>query len=102
MSDQDHIKDQFEVCERLHSKDMKRIYEKFKSTDDALKINQKELERRMHESNDIKKDFTEKMVNLQIQVGSLETKSALWMKMVGFGLAILQVIIGLAIRFSIR
>ena len=42
------------------------------------------------------------MIDLRVQVNTLETKSALWLKMIGFGLAILQITIGIILRISLR
>ena len=84
---------------RLWSADIKRLEERFLFTDKALSVQQKEIERRMHEGNDIKKEFSNKMGQLQVQVSTLEAKSALWLKMIGFGLAMLQVVIGIILSF---
>ena len=102
MADQEQCKNQRINCEKSFSKDIKRIEERFISTDKALEVQQKELERRMHESNDIKKEFSASMIDLRVQVNTLETKSALWLKMIGFGLAILQITIGIILRISLR
>ena len=45
------------ACARLWGADVKRLEERFLFTDKALDIQRKEIERRMHESNDIKKEF---------------------------------------------
>ena len=102
MADQEQCKDQMNMCSRIFGGEVKRIEERFISTDKALDIQQKELERRMHESNDIKKEFSVAMIDLRVQVNTLETKSALWLKMIGFGLAILQITIGIILRISLR
>ena len=101
MADQEQCKDQMNMCSRIFGGEVKRIEERFISTDKALDIQQKELERRMHESNDIKKEFSIAMIDLRVQVNTLETKSALWLKMIGFGLAILQITIGIILRISL-
>jgi len=102
MADQEHCKDQMNMCSRIFSGEVKRIEERFTSTDKALGVQQKELEHRMHDANDIKKEFSASMIDLRVQVNTLETKSALWLKMIGFGLAILQITIGIILRISLR
>ena len=102
MADQEQCKDQMNMCSRIFGGEVKRIEERFISTDKALDIQQKELERRMHESNDIKKEFSASMIDLRVQVNTIETKSALWLKIMGFGLAILQITIGIILRISLR
>ena len=102
MADQEQCKAQRINCDRSFSKDINRLEERFIFTDKALGVQQKELERRMHDANDIKKEFSASMIDLRVQVNTLETKSALWLKIIGFGLAILQVTIGIILRISLR
>lgn len=96
MADQEYEAHQ-RACARLWSADIKRLEERFHFTDRALDIQRKEIKRRMHESNDIKKEFSKTMSDLKIQVSTLEAKSALWLRMIGFGLATLQIIIGITL-----
>jgi len=97
MVDQKQCEANQTVCTKLWGADIKRLEERFLFTDKALDIQRKEIERRMHESNDIKKEFSKTMSDLKIQVSTLEAKSALWLRMIGFGLATLQIIIGITL-----
>ena len=102
MADHEMCKEQRRVCRDLFTKDVKRLEERFNYTDQALVIQQAEIKRRMHEANDIKKEFTQQMVDLQLQVGTLETRSALWLRFIGFGLALLQIIIAVILKVTIK
>ena len=98
MVEQGQCKTQQNTCEKIWTKDIARLEERFLYTDRALKIQEEEIRRRMKEGNDIKHEFGKAMGDLQVQVSTLEAKNALWLKMVAFGLAFLQIVIAIIFK----
>lgn len=96
--EQEQCKTQQNNCEKMWTKDIKRLEERFTFTDKALKIQDDEIKRRMKEANDIKHEFSKMMGVLQVQVSTLEARNALWLKMVAFGLGFLQVVIAIIFK----
>ena len=102
MAELEQCKAQRDVCARLMYKDVERIMDKFNSTDKALALQQVELERRMHEGNDVKKVFGEKISDLRMQMSNIETKTVLWWKVSVIGLSIFQIVVGIILRISMK
>ena len=102
MVEPEQCKTQRNICARLMEKDVDRIMDRFNATDKALAIQQLELERRMHEGNDVKKVFGEKIADLRMQMSNIETKTVLWWKVSVVGLSIFQIIVGIILRISMK
>jgi hypothetical protein len=87
----DCYKDQREICKQLWKGDIQRLEERFVSTDKALTIQQTEIQRRMHEANEIKKEFGNKVILIEQRVSALETRSVVWIGVIIFAFTILEI-----------
>jgi len=99
MAEREQCEAQQRSCSRLWAADIKRLEERFMFVDKAIGIQNTELMRRLQEANNIKHEFATKVSDLKLKVATLEANSSLWLKIIGFGLAGLQIIIGIILRF---
>ena len=102
MAELEQCKARRDMCAKMMEKDVERIMDRFNATDKALAIQQLELERRMHEGNDVKKVFGEKISDLRMQMSNIETKTVLWWKVSVIGLSIFQIVVGIILRISLK
>jgi len=97
MTEREQCEARQRTCARLWSADIKRLEERFMFIDKALGIQNTELLRRLQEANNIKGEFANKVSDLKLKVATLEANSSLWLKIIGFGLAVLQIVIGVVL-----
>jgi len=97
------------ICKDIFAGDYRELNEKIISLKSAQKVQEDELKRRMHEANDIKKEFSNMMSDLKVKVNTLETKGTIQakaleytttnrLKLVTIGLVALQIIIGIILK----
>ena len=71
----------------------KTINERILSIREAQTVQAKELERRMHEANDLKKEFGEKLTSINNRLIKIETWSIVYVFLIGLGFTILQIVL---------
>ena len=84
---------QREICEKLWTSEFKTMNERINGIREAQKVQANELERRMHESNDIKKDFGTKLTSMNSRLIKMETWSIVYVFLMGIGFTVLQIVL---------
>jgi len=80
-------------CEKIWLKDVGIVSERLNGIDRALNVQAAELERRMHESNNLKKEFGHALSLVESRVLKLETRSVVWITVIGAIFALLQIVL---------
>ena len=81
-----------EACERIWQKDISIVAERIQGINTGLKVQARELERRMHEANEMKSMFGDKVEKLDKRVVALETKSIMWIVGISGFFTLLQIV----------
>jgi len=91
--DRKPCKAQRDICEKLWTGESKTINERIAGIRDAQVVQARELERRMHESNDIKKEFGAKLSSMNNRLIKIETWSIVYVFLIGIGFTVLQIVL---------
>ena len=84
---------QREFCEKLWTSEFKTMNERINGIRESQKVQANELERRMHESNDIKKEFGAKLASMNNRLIKMETWSIVYVFLMGIGFTVLQIVL---------
>lgn len=98
----DKCREQREMCEKLFDKTIDVVEERLNGMDKALEKQQNVLERRLQALNELREEFTQNrnvfvtkdiFSGLVDRVIRLETRSVVWITLIGIGFAVLQVVL---------